>query len=35
MHVERVAGRKVHIEVGGALTLSATVPARRVALARH
>jgi len=35
MHVERIAGRKVHIDVDGALKLSATVPSKRVALARH
>jgi hypothetical protein len=35
MHVERVPGRKVHIEVAGALKLSVTVPSKRVALARR
>jgi hypothetical protein len=35
MHLERIAGRKVQIDVAGALTLSATVPSRRVALARR
>ena len=35
VHFQRVPGRKVHIDVGGALTLSATVPSRQVALVRH
>jgi hypothetical protein len=33
MHVERVPGRKVHIDVAGGLKLSATVPSKRFALA--